>query len=126
MKKNIIDARPELGTDFWMHNYIRLIELAKPTKNACLLRSNGTKSAMSSKKLKLPDLYDAMDCHCVDVVNLPAVGLRGPMVLIVDDNGLLSEGAEINPLATAIVNCLYGGKGNPIVGSVVIADAAQF
>lgn len=121
----VIDASHDLSVDFWKSNYLRLLKQVRPDNGAYLLNPDGTTRLMGFGKLHLKDLYKAMDCHCVDVVRLPA-GDGSQLVMIIDDNGLLSQEAEINPIATAITNCLYAGRGTPIVGAVVIADDTQF
>ena len=121
----IIDARPELSNDFWKANYLRLLKQVRPDTGAYLLKPDGTTRLIGFGKLKLNELYELMGCHCVDVVRLPTPDKR-ELVMIIDDEGLLADEAEINPTATAITNCLYAGRGTPIVGAVVLADDTQF
>jgi hypothetical protein len=121
----IIDARMELGNEFWKANYMRLLKQVKPDSGAYLLNPDGTTRLVGFGKLKLQELYKLMDCRCVDVVRLPTPDNR-ELVMIIDDEGLLADEAEINPTASAITNCLYAGRGTPICGAVVIADDAQF
>lgn len=66
---------------------------------------------------KLEFLYKVIDTDCIDLRVIPGLG-----TLWLDDNGLLRDTPEVNPIAT----CLYakhfmaGAQGHPVVGTCVL------
>lgn len=61
--------------------------------------------------------YDSLGCRLIEVA--PTV-IRG-LVLIVDEEGKLFDGWQINQVATA----LHGVHGDPIAGSAILARAVD-
>ena len=61
----------------------------------------------------LEELYAAIGCRMIEVVRL-----RDGSIMIADEEGMFSENAAVNLMATTLA-------GTPIVGNVVICDNNQ-
>lgn len=130
-KAFVIDARVGIEQATWRANYLRLLKQVRPDNGAYLLNVDGSTRLVGFGKLKLDEVKKLIGCDLVDVVSLPV----GPsdsnvaterLAMIVDDEGLYTNDVLINPMATAIYNCLCAGQGTPICGNVVIASDEQF
>lgn len=124
-----VDMTPKIGQAQYGRWYLQLCHQFQVNDHAYLVFEDGSKKVLhdTNGKISLAEVRKSLGCSTVQVVGLQQAPGDTPLVMLLDEDGLLKPELNVNVLASSIWQALnLGTCPTPVVGKVVICPSAMF